>query len=88
MSKTFCGACRGERGCRDCRAIGGSVSYTGLTEFCVHDQARMRSESEMSVQEESTNSCYDNVLFLAADLGTTTLAFVCADERRSEEAHV
>ena len=37
MSKTYCGACRGERGCIDCKAVGKSVVYTGLTGFFAWD---------------------------------------------------
>ena len=65
MSKTYCGACRGERGCRDCQAVGSSVQYAGLTDFFV--------------QENNPKAYCDNIIYLAADLGTTTLAFVCVD---------
>ncbi len=83
MSKTYCGACRGERGCRDCKAVGGSVCYTGLTEFFAQESAQMRSEEDTEVPEDNSGVLCDKELFLAADLGTTTLAFICADECRN-----
>lgn len=79
MSKTYCGACRGERGCKDCHAIGGLVQYTGLTEFFVQEPTPVRSYESVEVQENTSGISCDKELFLAADLGTTTLAFVCAD---------
>ena len=81
MSKTYCGACRGERGCKDCKAVGGFVQYTGLTDFFVQSPAQMRSEECTEVRESSIGELCDKELLLAADLGTTTLAFVCADAR-------
>ncbi len=81
MSKAYCGACRGERGCKDCRATGGFVRYTGLTEFFSKDAVQIQSAEDEGVSgNEKTMLCY-NELLLAVDLGTTTLAFVCADER-------
>ncbi len=80
MSKTYCGACRGERGCRDCRAVGGLVQYTGLTEFCYNDAAPVRSAEDGCVAGTDSIAPENNELLLAADLGTTTLAFVCADK--------
>ncbi|MBE5929966.1 MAG: DUF4445 domain-containing protein [Lachnospiraceae bacterium] len=80
MSKTYCGACRGERGCRDCRAVAGTAHYTGLTDFYADDTIPVRTEEDGFVQENDAKAFCDKVLFLAADLGTTTLAFVCADQ--------
>ena len=80
MSQTYCGACRGERGCKDCRAIGGIVQYTGLTEFLAEDTVQVRSETDAYVPEDGKMTLCRKELFLAADLGTTTLAFVCAAE--------
>ncbi len=80
MSKTYCGACRGERGCIDCNAVGNSVVYTGLTGFWAEDDKAEVSCGEVSEASESKNNSQYIKLFLAADLGTTTLAFVCADE--------
>lgn len=79
MSKTHCGACRGERGCKDCQAVGGFVQYTGLTEFFVQEPAQVQSNECAEVQENCSGIFCDKELFLAADLGTTTLAFVCTD---------
>ena len=79
MSKTYCGACRGERGCRDCQAVGDSVQYEGLTEFVVREAAQVRSEESTEDQRCALKVLCDNELLLAADLGTTTLAFVCAE---------
>ena len=76
MSKTYCGACRGERGCRDCQAVGGFVQYAGLTEFFVQKTAQERSEERRGVQENTSGVLCVKELLLAADLGTTTLAFV------------
>ena len=80
MSKAYCGACRGERGCKDCRAIGGSVQYTGITDFFAENT--VRSERDAHVPGANETLCHKELL-LAADLGTTTLAFVCADEEGS-----
>lgn len=79
MSKTYCGACRGERGCNDCQAVGGSVRYTGLTEFYAGDT--VQSEEDAGVPADDKAVLGHSELLLAADLGTTTLTFVCADER-------
>ena len=81
MSKTYCGACRGERGCKDCRANGGRARYTGLTEFFATDTVQLKSETAGLVAQKGKKALTHNELLLAADLGTTTLAFVCADER-------
>ena len=80
MRNTYCGACRGERGCGDCKAVGSSVCYTGLTEYFAERTAQVLSEDTTDMQQSKIVRCY-NELLLAADLGTTTLAFVCADER-------
>lgn len=67
MKKRYCGACRGERGCVDCVSASKNAQYVGLTGFVNRDNA----ETEGSVPQE---------YLLAADIGTTTLAFVCTDE--------
>lgn len=64
----YCGSCLGERGCAGCKKITGTVEYTGLTDFFAGDESK----------EESEAGAADRLL-LAADLGTTTLAVVCAD---------
>lgn len=64
----YCGSCLGERGCTGCKKALGTVEYTGLTEFFAGDESK----------EESGTGAADRLL-LAADLGTTTLAVVCAD---------
>ncbi len=64
----YCGSCLGERGCAGCKKTTGTVEYTGLTEFFAMENGR----------EESANEPLDAML-LAADIGTTTLAVVCAD---------
>ncbi len=81
MQKTYCGACRGERGCADCKAVGASVMYTGVTGF-----VKMRKpDAFASVKTEDCCEANDgrssDTLLLAADLGTTTLAFVCANTK-------
>ncbi len=81
MSKTYCGACRGERGCVGCKAVGKKTEYTGLTDFYTDDTLQ-----SMLVKCDNADDCCcastgHNELILAADLGTTTLAFVCADTR-------
>ncbi|MBR6537231.1 MAG: DUF4445 domain-containing protein [Lachnospiraceae bacterium] len=80
MSKTYCGACRGERGCRDCQAVGGLVPYTGLTEFHCNDSTQGRPAEGGHVAGNNAIASENKELLLAADLGTTTLAFVCADK--------
>lgn len=77
MSRTYCGACRGERGCRDCEAVGKTTVYTGLTGFSPDLVSGI--DTDIRVEEKETSG--GQVLFLAADMGTTTLAFVCADDR-------
>lgn len=63
----YCGSCLGERGCTGCKKALGTVEYTGLTEFFEVKQE----EAEQPVSSEQ--------ILLAADIGTTTLAVVCAD---------
>lgn len=70
MSDRRCRACHGERGCPDCSKAVGRVSYESLTVF------------SKEYVPSSTNQ-RDN-LFLAADLGTTTLAFLCVDKDGTE----
>lgn len=79
MKHTYCGACRGERGCADCKAAAVSAVYTGLTEFTAADISK---EVGCGKEELSTGGSASSgaELFLAADLGTTTLAFVCANK--------
>ncbi len=79
MSKTYCGACHGERGCKDCKVAAGSVNYTGLTEFFVQEPTRMQSDASTEGKEDDSEARYNKELFLAVDLGTTTLAFVCSN---------
>ena len=79
MSKTYCGACRGERGCEACPAIGSFVQYTGVTEFYAEGAVSAQSEKDVCVSVKDADPRHKELL-LAADLGTTTLAFVCADE--------
>ncbi|MBP3616485.1 MAG: DUF4445 domain-containing protein [Lachnospiraceae bacterium] len=77
--RTYCGACAGERGCGDCKKTVNAVEYTGYTEFFAKENVQ-----EMSVfcegAEKERQYGIAKELFLAADLGTTTLAFVCGDE--------
>ncbi len=63
----YCGSCLGERGCAGCKKAAGTIEYTGLTEFF----AETDRDAERSASSER--------LLLAADIGTTTLAVVCAD---------
>ena len=79
MSKSYCGACRGERGCADCQATGGLVQYNGLTDFFVPESAGRQFRENVVIQENGSVIPWQKELLLAADLGTTTLAFVCAD---------
>ncbi|MGN1084988.1 MAG: hypothetical protein ACI4QX_08280, partial [Lachnospiraceae bacterium] len=76
METRYCGACRGERGCKDCKTAVRSAKYAGLTEFSATGFIKESSPRDgvpaaAAVPEE---------LLLAADIGTTTLGFVCADE--------
>lgn len=78
MSKAYCGACRGERGCTDCNAVTGTVEYTGLTDFFGEDDS-WNVSGLYTEKNHWEGFAYTEELVLAADLGTTTLAFVCAD---------
>lgn len=77
--KMYCGACGGERGCEGCKRTEKVTEYTGLTEFFAK-----KDEQEQSVvtgtAEKISQYNRPGVLLLAADLGTTTLAFVCGDD--------
>ena len=79
MGKTYCGSCRGERGCKGCDAVGTSVVYTGLTEFFAERMMPGAFGGNVTAYSECKESLQSRELLLAADLGTTTLAFVCAD---------
>ncbi|MDD5901086.1 MAG: ASKHA domain-containing protein, partial [Lachnospiraceae bacterium] len=81
MRKTYCGACRGERGCPDCQKAARSADYTGITEFLTGNKMPDLSMEDRTecVEGKHSRSCRE--LLLAADLGTTTLAFVCTQER-------
>ena len=80
MSKTYCGSCRGERGCADCSAVGKSVVYTGLTDFFAERMMPGTFDGDVTAYSECKESLQNCDLLLAADLGTPTLAFVCADK--------
>ena len=66
MENKYCGACRGERGCKDCKSAVKTAAYDSVTAF----------EAEEFGSEASSVT---DALFLVADIGTTTLGFVCAD---------
>ena len=83
MENRYCGACRGERGCKDCKTALGKVKYESLTEFSV---TGFSEENDFGNEIMSGTDCavsgafvVPEALFLVADIGTTTLAFVCAD---------
>lgn len=78
--RTYCGACAGERGCTDCKKAVKTAKYTGFTEFFGTDNVQ---ESSASCEDAEKELQYglSKKFYLAADLGTTTLAFVCADEK-------
>lgn len=57
------------------------MRYTGLTEFFAEDTVQDRPEEDAFVHGDNKTAFGYGELLLAADLGTTTLAFVCADER-------
>lgn len=78
--KVYCGACGGERGCEGCKKAEKAAEYTGLTGFFVNGNEQEHS-AVVCATEKNTQCRQANVLLLAADLGTTTLAFVCTDER-------
>ncbi len=77
--RTYCGACAGERGCGNCKKAVKAVEYTGYTEFFGKKNVQ---ESSAFCKEAEKERQYglSKKFFLAADLGTTTLAFVCGDE--------
>jgi len=79
MKHTYCGACRGERGCTDCKTAVASAVYTGLTEFLLVNTSE-EAGCGKEEQPESRGVFSGAEFFLAADLGTTTLAFVCANK--------
>lgn len=66
MENRYCGACRGERGCKDCKSAVKTAAYESVTTFAAE---------EFGAEGASLSDAY----FLVADLGTTTLGFVCAD---------
>ena len=59
--------------------MAGTTHYTGLTEFFAEDTGNVQSGEAVFLQKEYAKQFRDKELLLAADLGTTTLAFVCAD---------
>lgn len=77
--RTYCGVCTGERGCGDCKKAVNTVEYTGFTEFFGKENVQ---ESSVFCEGAERERQYglSKKLFLVADLGTTTLAFVCGDE--------
>ncbi len=84
MGNRYCGACRGERGCRDCTAAVRAAKYAGLTEFSAEGlfQGDVPQEAAAPGGTASEHSFgMPEALLLAADIGTTTLGFVCADEQ-------
>lgn len=84
MGNRYCGACRGERGCRDCTAAARAAGYAGITEFSAEGLFQGDSPQETAVPGDAASgyqSGMPEALLLAADIGTTTLGFVCADER-------
>lgn len=86
MEKTYCGACRGERGCVACNIAAKSAVYTGLTEFQKETEGRENGTGYHALlpeelQKEAHPNADEMQLLLAADIGTTTLAFVCADAK-------
>lgn len=84
MEQKYCGACRGERGCKDCKMTVRSAKYESLTAFSATGFLEGNSLSYGFVSGTDENGEMSvfapKELFLAADLGTTTLGFVCADE--------
>lgn len=72
MERKYCGTCRGERGCKDCASAVKTAEYTGITGFFPEGTGTADGTCLVGVPKK---------LFLAADLGTTTLAFVCTDEK-------
>lgn len=80
MSKTYCGACRGERGCVGCVAVGKTATYTAFAGFYADGISQDVSAKEVNAVANFAEVTCGKEIFLAADLGTTTLAFVCADK--------
>lgn len=85
MENRYCGACCGERGCRDCKTAARTAEYTGLTEFLPGGLCEEKTSgcvaAEAAYDALTDGVCMPEELLLAADIGTTTLAFVCADEK-------
>lgn len=85
MENRYCGACRGERGCKDCKTAVRSAAYTNLTEFSAAGFSRKNSPQNAVLPNDLPVSggtdAMPEELLLAADIGTTTLAFVCANEK-------
>ena len=84
MEHKYCGACRGERGCKDCKMTVRAAKYECLTEFSATGFFEGNSLEHSFVpgtDDSGERSVFaPKALFLAADLGTTTLGFVCTDE--------
>lgn len=78
MNKTYCGACHGERGCPECKKAAKTAVYTGLTEFFTPKEI-VHTDGTAEFRGETAPGDKEATLVLAVDLGTTTLAFVCAD---------
>lgn len=79
MNKTYCGACHGERGCPECEKAAKTAVYTGLTDFFPPEAVQGSADLTMELHKNSSEENRENTLLFAADLGTTTLAFVCED---------
>lgn len=77
MRDRYCGACRGERGCKDCVSAAKNAQYSGLAGFLGSNDV---SAAVQEVREQELGPKEGKELLLVADLGTTTLAFVCTDE--------
>lgn len=76
MANRYCGMCHGERGCVDCTRANRTTEYSGLTEFW---DPYVDSEQDSSKKGQAEANGADCRLLLAADLGTTTLAFMAWD---------
>ena len=79
MKEMYCGACSGERGCAECGKTGCKKVYASLVDFSVKDM--VRKESGEPKNNMGSGRGFLRELFLAADIGTTTLAFVCTNEQ-------
>lgn len=84
MKKTYCGACRGERGCTDCKKAAKAAEYTGLAQFYTENDVpdavwQGATASAGARSRQTVSSVTVRELLVAADIGTTTLAFACAD---------